>query len=148
LGPENQVYGHGRFLNDYGFKCSYCPKITLCHNNSKEGKKQAMFKHAYAAITANFQIEPVIADYFTKYPSNEYTDYQIVFKTLDEHAEDQFTYIIVFGWNSGPKENRVSFSDFLKSHCVCNDLAVAMNPNSNILPRIGDGHTFGQLKKA
>lgn len=106
------------------------------------------FRHAYSVITANFEIEPVISDYFSKYPINEYTDYQIVFKTIDEHADGKFTYIIVFGWNSGAKETHVTFYEFLKSHCVRNNLVAVMNPSSNILARIGDGHTFGEVKKA
>ena len=105
------------------------------------------FKHAYTIITANFEIEAILADYFNKYPASEYTDYKIVFKTLDEHDNGQFTYIVVFGWNSSSRETKVSFYDFLKSYCVCNDLVAAMNPTSHILPRISDGHVLGELKK-
>lgn len=106
------------------------------------------FKHAYSIITANFELEPVIADYFNKYPLNQYTDYQIVFKTLDEYAEGEFTYIVVFGWSGEPRETRVKFEDFLKSHCVRNNLVATMNPSSSVLAKIGTGHTFGEPKKA
>jgi hypothetical protein len=64
------------------------------------------FTHAYSALTADFELEPVIVDYYEKYPNNQYGDYQIVFKTVNEHAEGEFTYIIVFTRNSTSTPSR------------------------------------------
>jgi len=105
------------------------------------------FKHALSAITADFEIEPVLADYFEKYPNGSYSGYQVVFKTTDEHAPGQFTYVIIFTLNRGARETNVSFHEFLKSHCACNDLTASLNPSSHVLPQIGDAHTFGMTKK-
>lgn len=105
------------------------------------------FKHSYSAITPNFELEPVIEDYFAKYPRGQFESYQIVYKPQDEYTEGTYSYLVVYKLFQGTKENHVSFYDFLKAHCVRNDLVAAMHPVNDILPRLGDGHTFGKLKK-
>jgi hypothetical protein len=108
------------------------------------------FTHAYSAITADFEIEPILADYCEKYPNNKYSDYQIVFKAIDEHTEGEFSYIIVFNFAgvTGKTNAGVDFYEFLKSYCVCENRVANINPVSHILPKIGyQGHTLGTPKK-
>lgn len=100
------------------------------------------FKHAYTVITADFEIEPVLEEYFERFPEGQYEDYQIVFKTQDEHEEGQYSYIIVFTRNTGMRATQVKFYDLLKQHCECHTRRAAMSPVSGGLPTVRDGHAF------
>ncbi len=87
-------------------------------------------------------------DYFTKYPNGQYADYQIVYKTVGEHAPDEFSYLIVFTRNQGLHDNTVSFYEFLKSYCICADRCAATLGNGRVLPQLdGREHIFGKPKK-
>lgn len=107
------------------------------------------FKHSYMVITTNFELEPVLDQFFETYPQNAYERYQVVYKTLDEHAPGEISYIIVFEL-SRLKGRVPRFSEFLKAYCMLNAKTAVAQVTNSVLPRLdstlGRGHVFGELK--
>jgi hypothetical protein len=113
--------------------------------------KNSYAKHSYMVITSNFELEPVINQFFETYPKNEYESFQVVYKTLGEYNDNEFTYMIVFQLPPQPRGRVPHFSDFLRAYCTLNaKTAVAANV-SNVFPGLDSkhgrgGHIFGELR--
>ena len=99
--------------------------------------------HSYMVVTTTFELEPVLDDYIKRYPRGQHEGYQIVFRTENEHAEAEFSYIVVFKRYTGMKESHVDFDEFLKSYCKVNNCAAIASETSHILPKFGMGPKYG-----
>jgi hypothetical protein len=107
-------------------------------------KSGVTMKHSFMVITTTFELEPVLVDYFEKYPEGRYDSYKIVFQTQDDQDEGTFSYIIVFEYNTARPGARVDLSEYIKSYCTVNKQKATASQLNNILPRIGEhGHKFG-----
>src|SRR5206468_2632904 len=95
-------------------------------------------------ITADFELEPIIADYVKKYSNKDYANCKILFKTNDEHDMGEFSYIILLQLGVPKREKILSFYEFLKSYCMYENRRAIIN--DHILPQIGQGHSFGSPK--
>lgn len=89
------------------------------------------------SITTEFDLEPVLQAYFQKYPNGRYEGFTVVFKTENEHAEGEKSYIVVFNRRSGTRVDRISFRDFLDSYCKVNNLVAVAEFIEHILPKFG-----------
>ena len=113
--------------------------------------KNSYAKHSYMVITSNFELEPVINQFFETYPKNKFESYQVVYKTLGEYNDDEFTYIIVFQLPPQPIGRLPHFSDFLRAYCTLNAKTAVAATISNVFPRLdrrhgSSGHVFGELR--
>lgn len=106
------------------------------------------FKHSYMVVTANFELEPVMDQFLATYPEKEFAEYQVVFKTTDEYASGEYSYIVVFKHQPSTGA-RPSFEDFLASYCTVNDLTAVASVRGSVLPKLEErgGRLYGRIKK-
>ncbi len=103
------------------------------------------FKHSYMVITTNFELEPVLDSYLKTYPNGDFSTYQVMFKSLNERAEGEISYIIVLEPKQGEIRD-VKFHHFLKSHCTLHRLTASASILNNVFPTLSDArqaHYFG-----
>jgi hypothetical protein len=94
-------------------------------------------RHSYMIITTDFELEPVLEQYFATYPAGEYTDHTIVFKAEGEHYPGDRSYIVVFTLNPvKPRADRVTFRQFLDSYCTVNNLVACAGALNSALPQM------------
>ncbi len=104
--------------------------------------------YAYFAISTNFELEPVIQEYLEKYPNGQFKNYEIAFRTEDEHESGTFSYLFVYTVLPGQPQDAVSFYDFLKAYCTYEDRVATINGVASAFPKLGEkGQTFGNAKK-
>jgi hypothetical protein len=109
------------------------------------------FKHSYMVVTTDFQLEPVLQQYQKTYPNGQFTSFDIVFKTENEHGEGQWTYIVVFVPSKPTPREIPSFSDFLKSYCTLEDKTAVASIVNSVFPRLDKphgSHLFGNAKRS
>jgi len=106
-------------------------------------------KHSHMVITTEFVLEPILDKYLATYPSGQYKSYKVVFRTENEHQEGQISYIVVFELNKEKKTDRLTFQEFLDSHCKVNNLVAVASVTNNVLPQMErrGGYIFGNAEK-
>ncbi|MBK8025782.1 MAG: hypothetical protein IPK19_31425 [Chloroflexi bacterium] len=88
------------------------------------------------AITTDFDLKPKLEDYRERYPGGDFETYQIVFEVRDEHEPGTYSYIIVFDYNSGARQHKTHFIDFLQSYCTYEKKRMNAHPANSVLPQL------------
>lgn len=107
------------------------------------------FKYAVMMISTNFELEPVLKQYFDTYPdSTELHNYQIIFKTEGEHHPDSKSYLILHEQWQGQRGMAPRLAEFLKSYCTFNNLVAVAHSMGSVMPdvsgRVRAGLVFGR----
>lgn len=101
----------------------------------------------HLVIATDFEIEPVIEQYLATYPDSLPREYEIVYRTRNEHVEGDYCYIIVYQYTTQGKV--VKLDEFLKSYCVTNNKVFTGSAHefpSITSPRYGDGSKYRKKK--
>jgi len=92
------------------------------------------FKYSYMVVTTtDFELEPILEQYFAIYPQGEFERYEIVFRADNEHQEGNRSYIVVFTLGS-KRVKTTSFSKFLEAYCELHDKVAIASQMSHVLP--------------
>jgi hypothetical protein len=94
------------------------------------------FRHSFMAISTDFELEPVLEQYFRTYPDSDRVNYQIVYKTENEHFEGTKSYLVVFELSENVIKPRISLHEFIDSYCKLNNLMAVCDPRDSIFPKM------------
>ena len=108
------------------------------------------FLHSFMAVTTDFDLEEVLADYLNTHPEGEVESFDVAFRTMDEHRRGHISYIVVFTLKKSAA-HVPRFTEYLTTYCKGHGVVAFAGPINHILPKIdgyGRGyHVFGNPEK-
>lgn len=100
-------------------------------------------KHSYIVLATDFELEPVIEQYYETYPDKPRWEYDVICKLRNERHEGDFCYILLT-----TKSLNQDLRNFIQSYCVVNDQVAIFNPpGGRVFPDIASDGVFGNPLK-